>query len=189
MSAQDDFVALLDAQPLSKGDVIFVLQGDGLFRAPYAAELFKKGYAPLVGIVGNDTRREYGSFPSTEVREELLKRGVPATAVYLEEVAPHTKAEAKRAMELAREKSWKTMLILTSPHHHCRAFLTFLKAMRDARMELSLVNAVAPLSMDESTPWGTRRELLAREFDKIEEYRKQGDVASFEEGIAYLKSP
>lgn len=184
---REKFVALLDAPQPGTGDVIFVLQGDGIFRAGHAAELFQKRSAPLIAIVGNADRRSYGSFPSGEVRDEMIRLGVPAGAILFEETSPHTRAEAERAMELAREKGWKTILILTSPHHQYRAFLTFLKAMRDAGMELSLVNAAAPLSMDKPTPWGTRRELLIREFDKIDEYRKEGDIASYEEGIRYLR--
>lgn len=184
---REKFVALLAAQQPGTGDVIFVLQGDGIFRAGHATELFKKRSASLIAIVGNADRRSYGSFPSGEVRDEMVRLGVPAGAILFEETAPHTRAEAERAMGLAREKGWKTVLIVTSPHHQYRAFLTFLKAMRDAGMELSLVNAVAPLRWDEPLSWGTRRELLAQEFDKIDEYRKEGDVASYEEGIRYLQ--
>ena len=177
----------LKRQLLSQGDVIFVLQGDGLNRAPYAAELFKKGLAPLVAIVGNATDRAYGSFASAEVRDEMIRLGVPKEAILFEEVAPHTRSEADRAMQLAREMGWKKILILTSPHHQYRAFLTFLKAMKDAAEELELINAVASLSMAEETPWGKREDLLVHEFAKIGEYREKGDVASYEDGIAYLK--
>lgn len=187
MSTRKKFIALLSKKKLAKGDVIFVLQGDGLNRAPYAAELYKREFAPLVAIVGNDTRREYGSFPSTEVREELFKSGVPFEAIYLEEVAPHTRAEAVRAMELALKNNWKTILIVTSPHHQYRAFLSFLKAMRDARLDLTLVNAPADLSTREKTPWGRRSDLLEQEFARITEYQQKGDVASYEDGIAYLQ--
>ena len=91
-------------------------------------------------------------------------------------------------MELAKEHDWKTILIVTSPHHQYRAFLTLLKAMRDAGLNLSLVNAVAPLPWDEPLPWGVRRGLLPQEFDRIDAYQKKGDVASYEEGIAYMKA-
>ncbi|MBI4093536.1 YdcF family protein [Candidatus Kaiserbacteria bacterium] len=183
-----EFGALLDTQQLEKGDVIYVLQGDGIFRAAHAAKLHKDGFAPLVAIVGSGNDRAYGSFPSPEVKEEMVRLGVPKEKVLLEEVGPHTRGEADRGMELAKKYGWRTILIVTSPHHEYRAFLTFLKAMRDARLDLRLVRATAPLSWSEETPWGKRIDLLGQEFDRIVEYQKKGDVASYEEGIAYLES-
>ncbi len=188
MSPQRCFFALLKEQPLQKGDVIFVLQGDGLNRAPYAVDLFMRGFAPLIVIVGNANDRSYGSFPSDEVCAEMKRLGLSDAALLSEQVAPHTRAEAERAMQLARERRWIRLLIVTSPHHQYRAFLTFLKAMRDAGLELTLINAVAPLSLIEENPWGRREDLLADEFAKIELYGNKGDVASYEEGITYLKS-
>jgi uncharacterized SAM-binding protein YcdF (DUF218 family) len=188
MTVQEEFVSLLQKQPLKQGDVIFVLQGDGVNRAAHAAKLFREGSAPLVAIVGSANNRAYGSFPSGAVRDEMLHLGIPESAILFEEIAPHTLAEAKQAMQLAQEKGWKTILVLTSPHHQYRAFLTFLKAMRDADMHVELVNAVAPLSMTEENPWGRRADLMEKEFDKIVEYQKQGDVASYDDGIKYLKS-
>ena len=187
MTSRDEFVRFLEKQKVVKGDVIFVLQGDGTFRAATAVGLFKEGLAPTIAMVGSADDRSYGSFPSREVRDEMFRLGLPASALHFEEAGPHTRGEAERAMALARERSWKTILIVTSPHHQYRVFLTFLKAMRDARLDITLVNAVASLPWDEPLPWGTRRELLTREFDKIDEYRKKGDVASYEEGIAYLR--
>lgn len=187
MDGREEFVALLESQKLAHGDVIFVMQGDGIARAAYVAELFKSGFAPEVAIVGSANDRAYRSFPSAEVRDEMLRLGVTKSALHFEETGSNTLEEARRAMELAQEKRWKTILIVTSPHHQYRTFLTFLKAMRGAELELSLVNAVAPLAWDEQMPWGTRRNLLAQEFDRIEKYREKGHIASYEEGIAYLK--
>src|SRR4051812_19064045 len=108
MSAREDFQKLLLKQSFLKSDVIFVLQGDGLFRAQHAVDLFKTGYAPVVAIVGGANDRSYGSFPSREVRDELILLGVPKEKIIFEETAPHTRAEADRAMELAKDGGWKT---------------------------------------------------------------------------------
>lgn len=186
MPARKQFIALLDLQTLGEGDIAFVMQGDGVSRAARAAQLVREGFAPRAAIVGNALDRSYGSFPSSEVRDEMIRLGLSADNIFFEETAPHTRAEAVRAMELAESEGWKTVLIVTSPHHQYRAFLTFLKAMRDAGLELSLMNAAALLSWDTPTPWGVRRDLLSQEFDRISAYQQKGDVASYEEGIAYL---
>ena len=187
MGKREEFVQLLDGQKLEKGDVIFLMLGDGVFRAPYAVRLFNERYAPLVALVGNANDKAYGSYPSEEVSAELFRHGLPKQRFLLEQVAPHTRAEAERAMELAKERDWKRILIVTSPHHQYRAFLTFLQAMTDASMKLRLINAVAPLSMTEETPWGKRADLLKQEFARIEQYQKKGDVASYKDGVKYLE--
>jgi|SRR3989338_679521 len=185
--SREEFVTLIEKDVPRTADVIFLLQGDGLNRVPFAADLFAKGYAPIVAIVGSDTRRDYGSFPGTEIREALLECGVPSSSIHLEEIAPHTKAEAVRAMELAKERKWRTILIVTSPHHQYRAFLTFLQSMKDAGLSLTLVNVCAPLSWEEDTPWGQRKDHLEVELQKIRDYGLRGDVATYEEGLEYLK--
>jgi uncharacterized SAM-binding protein YcdF (DUF218 family) len=187
MDKREEFVALLESQKLVRGSVIFVLQGDGVDRAAHVAKLFREGFAPEVAMVGSANDRAYRSFPSREVRDEILQLGVTQSALHFEEVGSNTREEAERAMELAKEKGWKTILIVTSPHHQYRTFLTFLKAMRDANLDLALVNAVAPLPWDEPTPWGTRRSFLPQEFDRIHRYQEKGHVASYKEGVAYLK--
>ncbi len=188
ISAKEQFEKFLHAQKVVNGDVIFVLQGDGVSRAASAVELFKKGFAPLIAIVGSADKRSYGSFPSSEVRDEMVSLGLPRERLHFEEVGLHTRGEAERAMELTKEKGWKKILIVTSPHHQYRVFLTFLKAMRDAQLDLQLINAPADLSWTEDTPWGKRADLLLQEFVKIAEYEKKGDVASYEDGIRYLET-
>lgn len=187
MTAREDFIALMESQKPAHSDVIFVMQGDGIARAAHAAELFKSGFAPEVAIVGSANDRAYRSLPSAEVRDEMLRLGVAKTALHFEETGSNTLEEARRAMELAKEKGWHTVLIVTSPHHQYRTFLTFLKAMHDAGLELLLINAVAPLPWDEPTEWGTRRSFLPQEFDRIQRYQEKGHVASYEKGIAYLQ--
>ena len=189
MYDRERFIALLDSQPLQKGDAIVVMQGDGLSRAGHAVEILKNGFARTAVIVGSADNRSYGSFPSREIRDEMIRLGAPDNAVFCEEkVGAHTRAEAERAVQVSKEKNWKTALIVTSPHHQYRTFLTFLKAMKDAEYDLTLINAPAPLSWFEINPWGRRIDLLTREFDKIDEYQKKGDVASYQDGIEYLEN-
>ncbi len=187
MDTRLKFMLLVAGMPLQKADVIFLAEGDGYNRVPYAVELYKRGLAPTIAIVGGDTRREYGSFLSGELKTELLKTGIPESVIHCEETGAHTKGEADRMMQLARERGWKSVLVLTSPHHQYRTFLTWLASMRQAGLDLTLVNAPAPLPWFASNPWGRRADLLEGEMKRIDEYQKKGDVASFEEGLAYLE--
>ncbi|MFA6279123.1 MAG: YdcF family protein [Candidatus Paceibacterota bacterium] len=188
MEEREHFIALLSNQPLLHADAIVLLQGDGLSRVPHAAELFHKGYAPVIVLVGKADDLAYGSVPSRELKAELHALKVPKEAVIFEETAAHTRAEAERSLTLAKENDWKSLLIVSSPHHQYRAFLTFLKAMRDAGMSLILHNAPArELPWFLRNPWGRRSDLLTQEFERIARYQEMAHVASFADGILYLE--
>ncbi len=188
MTEREAFIVQLSNQPLTPGDVIVLLQGDGYNHAALAAQLYVDGFAPTIALVGGDTRREYGSYPGSELRALLIEQSVPATAILFEETAVHTRAEAVRIIELAEERGWKNLIIVTSPHHMYRAYLTFLAAMREHGLDLILQSApVRDLSWYTPEPWGRRADLLALEFKRIEEYGKLGHVASFASGVQYLE--
>jgi uncharacterized SAM-binding protein YcdF (DUF218 family) len=187
LTVRERFMAFVSREDPCKADVIFLAQGDGLHRVAHAAKLHLDGFAPLIAAVGGDTRREYGSFLSGELKKKLLELGVRDSALFVEESAMHTKAEADRITELAREHGWKTILIVTSPHHQYRTFLTFLRSMNQAGLDLDVRNTPAPLSWFSVQSWGRRADLLESEMKKISTYQEKGDVASYEEGIAYLE--
>ena len=151
-------------------------------------QLFDAGYAPNIILVGGADNRGYGSYPSRELLELLLNEGVPREAVVFEETGPHTWAEAVRAIEIAQQRGWRKLLIVSSPHHIFRAYLTFVAALREQKAELILYAAPASdLPWFSPTAWGIRADLLDQEFERIAEYGKRGHVASFSEGLAHLR--
>jgi CMP-N-acetylneuraminic acid synthetase len=89
----------------------------------------------------------------------------------------HTAHEAKLAVE-ALKPGEADLTIVTSAYHQPRAFLTFLRVLERQRLDrtIRLWNAPAPSRMDK----------LAAEWEKIARYQASGDVASYDDGIAYL---
>ncbi len=187
MNEREKFITLLSNEHPRRADAIMLMQGDGHYRAPFAAQLFHMELAPRIVLVGGAVDRDYGSYPSAELRTILLDAGVPENSVVYEETALNTRQEAERAIALARENGWKSLLIVTSPHHQYRVFLTFLQVMRDAKVELVLSIAPAPLPWFETTPWGRRFDLLKGELERIAKYQEVGDVAPYADGIDYLQ--
>ena len=49
------------------------------------------------------------------------------------------------------------------------------------------VASVRDLDWYEDNPWGRRIDLLKNELDKIDAYQKKDNVASYNEGLEYLK--
>lgn len=189
MSPKEKFLCILPNMPLGKGDAIIVLEGDLLVRVKEGARLYKEGWAPLIVLSGGDEKQPKYAIPAKRMLPHLLKEGVPEAHVIMEEKSLHTRDQAVEIMKLAKQHGWKSIIIVASHYHQYRAFLTFLKAMREANLELLLINAPArDLRWWEKTGRGLRVDNLAVELEKIDKYRDElGNVASYEEGIEYLQ--
>jgi len=120
-----------------KADAILVLGGD--FSRPFqAADLYRQGLARKIYVsvpVRKDDYRlldEAGiAFPRDEevVRQVLLKKGVPASAIeYLGKDSISTAAEAQAARALFA-RGTPRLLVVTSPYHLRRARMTFADAL------------------------------------------------------------
>lgn len=182
------FLALVYNDTLKKSDAIICLEGDGISRAIYSARLFKDGWANFIVVSGGLNNPKTGA-PAASLAKELIKKGVPSTAIIIEDKSQNTKEQAEEVMKLTREKKWSKIILVASAFHQPRAFLTFLKAMEDVKQEISIFNApVRELSWFKKSPWGkTRFELLEEELRKTKEYTKKGDLASFDEAIEHQK--
>ena len=115
------------------------MQGDGHHRIGRTTQLFFTGYAPNIILVGGADNRSYGSYPSRELLALLIEEGVPREAVVFEESGPHTWAEAMRAIEIAQQRNWRKLLLVSSPHHIFRVYLTFVAALREQKAELIFI--------------------------------------------------
>jgi len=123
-----------------KADAILVL-GGGFTRPFEAADLYRKGHAGRVYVsvpMREDQFRLLDQagipFPREEVvvREVLLKKGVPASAIeYFGKDSVSTAAEAKAAQTLFAAGAPK-LLIVTSPYHLRRTRMTFSDALPNA---------------------------------------------------------
>ena len=120
---------------LEKADAIVVLTGNGWERTKFAVTLYQQGWAPLLLMVGVT-----GSRPAPEMAEFAQKHGVPESHVIVDAASKNTRQNAKQVARLAAAKGWKKIILVTSPHHQLRAHLTFQKAMRDSKNNLSIIN-------------------------------------------------
>jgi len=120
-----------------KADAILVLGGD--YSRPFqAAELYRQGLASKIYVsvpAREDQHRlldEAGiAFPREEeiVREVLLKKGVPASAIgYLGKASVSTAAEAQAARALFAKEAPR-LLVVTSPYHLRRSRMIFSDAL------------------------------------------------------------
>ncbi len=185
---KEKFIAVLSTQIQIPCDALVLLAGDGMNRIKHTADLYKEKMAPCIVLVSGDKRWEYGSAPSNDLAAGLEALCIPRNIMHIEETAMNTRDEAMRALALAADRGWNSLMFVTSPHHQYRAFLTALAAMRDLGLNIRISISVAPLSWTVENPWGRRIDMLNAEFERIEKYRALGHVASYEDALAYFEN-
>ena len=168
-------------------DAIVLLAGDRFHRIAKVVELYTQGVAPLIVITSGAHNYQYGSLPAHVLARKLMfGHGIPQAALLAVDEAMHSRAEAESTLSLAEAHGWKKLALVTTEYHEYRAFLTWLKAMKDRRIHLSL--QMRSVNEFPSFHAQTYEEALASEFEKIDLYGKKGDVTTLKEGIAYLQS-
>src|ERR1700757_711099 len=103
---------------LDKSDALIVLGDDNYYadRATRAAELYRQGMAPLVVASGRRLRPNAGI--SELMEHDLIERGVPKEKILrLSHDADNTKEEAETVAKLAKERRWKSIVVVTSNYH------------------------------------------------------------------------
>ena len=89
-------------------------------RCAAAADAYHSGVAPMIIVCGGQGSDE----PCTEaqaMREELIHRGIPETAVLTEPDSVDTRQNLTNAKKLMTANGWTTCAIVTSDYHVQRA--------------------------------------------------------------------
>ncbi len=186
MTDKEKFIALIDNDRLKKSDAIILLEGDGYNRVFKAVELYKNGWAKKIVVSGNFNNPSGGSYPATLMKKKLLQLGIPAGDILIEDKSLNTREQAVEAIELVAEHKWRRILLVASPHHQYRAYLTFLKAMEEWGKKIEIINASAVgLFWFTNNRWGRRINLLDLEFKKIDLYKQNGHITTYQYAIKY----
>ena len=181
-------MAVVDNDCLTQSDAAILLEGDGFFRWERAVELYKQELVSCIVFSGNANDKQYGSYPFCEIKPYILNKGVPESKLLHEDKSLNTRQQAIEIVKMATEKCWKRLVLVASPEHQYRAYLTFLREILDSNSNIILYNApVHNLSWFTDSGWGTRFERLSAEFDRIEKYTSMGHLANAQEVIQYQK--
>lgn len=114
---------------LEKVDALVAISGgDTEARAAEAIRLYQEGWASTIVFSGAAFD---SSSPSNAqaMQRQALAAGVPASAIVLEESAVNTQQNADGVARLARERSYTKIILVTSPYHQRRAYLSFRQAL------------------------------------------------------------
>lgn len=188
LTDREKFIAIVNNDVVSKADAIILLEGDGFNRYRHAAYLYNQGIATKIIFSGGIIDYDYGSFPFEDIKPLLCKQGVAIEDIIHEDVSLNTREQAIQIINLACEKKWQRLILVASPEHQYRAYLTFLKEILQKNKEIVLMNSSAEnLKWFESCGWGIRFDRLEQEFLRIEKYSVMGHLATYQEAIDYQK--
>lgn len=152
--------------PLQKADAVFVLAGTKLLRPLEAADLYREGYAPT--IVMTRELEETSAFEALQrrgvpflqdadrAREVMESMGIPAAAiVVLGRLHDSTAAEAITLRELAAERQWRRVIVVTSRFHLRRARFALQRELAGSGLDIVMRSSrYDPLRPER---WWTRR--------------------------------
>lgn len=110
-----------------KADAIVVVSGgDTSARTSEGIKLFQNGWADSI-IFSGAAQDKSGPSNAAAMRLQAIKAGVPATAIYIEELSATTEQNALNTHAIFTNNNFKTVILVTSGYHQRRADLEFKK--------------------------------------------------------------
>jgi uncharacterized SAM-binding protein YcdF (DUF218 family) len=189
MTEREAFLYQLATGPILRSDAIVVLCGqDAEARTRFGVGQFATGAAPFLMLSGgrHDPPHTEGA---KEMAVKAMALGVTPAAIVVEDQSQNTREQAEGVLAKAKEMSWGRLLLVASPYHLPRAFLTFLRLLKDEGKDQEVHVQPVPASHLGwySSPNGqeTRADLLGVELEKIDRYTDH--VATYAEGLEYLR--
>lgn len=188
LTLREKYITTVSNDIVTPSDVIILLEGDGFNRIGHAISLYQKGFASTILFSGGAENHQYGSFPFNEIKHKFQEASIPKNSIIVEENSQHTQAQAVEFIRLAELYDWKKAILVGSPDHQYRAYLTFLRQILDINPSIILMNSPAiNLEWFGDCGWGAPIDRIELEFERIQKYSALGHLASFEEAINYQK--
>jgi uncharacterized SAM-binding protein YcdF (DUF218 family) len=125
--------------PLERSDAILVLSDDNFYadRATRASQIYRQGLAPVVVASGRRLRPYAGV--AELIEHDLVERGVPKDKILrVAHDADNTREEAIELAKIAKQKKWRSVIVVTSNFHTRRARYIFSHVFpEDVRIRIS----------------------------------------------------
>lgn len=109
---------------LEKSDAIVAISGgETAERTEEAVDLYKANYAPV--LIFSGAARDEGTSNAQAMKQLAINAGVPEENILVEERAQDTFQNARFVREHVADKHIESIILVTSPYHQRRAYLTF----------------------------------------------------------------
>jgi len=147
----------------------------------------------------SDCSPKSGYLGAAACRLAMIESGIPAGMIEEVPMEPteilHTLIESQKVVRFARAQGYQRLIVVSSPFHQERAFMTLVTVARREYPSLKLYSVPgAPQPWDEVVTHsqgklrGARAELVAEEQKRIEKYTTQGDLLPRETVLEYLRA-
>lgn len=114
---------------LKRADAIVAISGGETYtRTDEAIELYKKGLAPRIIFSGAALDPNSPSNAAT-MAGRAREAGVRASDILLEEASTNTRENAVDVAAIMQDKNINSIILVTSPYHQRRAYITFRRAL------------------------------------------------------------
>ncbi len=139
---------LMIDHPPQQSDLIVCLGGNNIERGLETADIYHLGFAPLIFVAREEPKDGYIQlkqqgiyYPGTaDLLTMLLEQlGVPASAILSQDIyVDNTWEEAEVVRDVAKAAGYGSLIIVTSPIHARRAWLTYKKVFEDMDVQIRM---------------------------------------------------
>ncbi len=124
---------LIVADPIQEVDAVVVLSGDDGDRLELAIEMHEQGLAPNLVITNVEDSI------NQRLAAEAQAGGFPSNAIFITKLeVDSTVDEALAVRELASQKGWTTLMVVTDPYHSFRARFIFRRELRGSGVAIAV---------------------------------------------------
>ena len=109
--------------------------------------------------------------------KQAIHLGVPLEAILVENESLHTRENAEYVLALLEKYHMRHVILVTSPFHQLRTYLTFAKVFQPTCIEIA--NYYADTGEWHPATWflsAEHRKLVRSETERIKQYREKGDL-------------
>ena len=114
---------------------------------------------------------------ATYMRDRAIQMGVPAEAIIVEDTSLHTRENAEQVLSILKQHGMSRIILVTSPFHQLRTYLTFAKVLQPHNIKI--INHYADTDEWHPMTWflsEEHRKLVKSETERIKLYREKGDL-------------
>lgn len=139
---------LIVDDPIRPADALVVLAGARVDRWLEAVDLYREGKGKNILLSPGylepaevRLRANGIDYPAATdlIRDAMVQMGIPATAITsIPEGMDNTAHEALFAARIARERGWKSVVVVTSPYHTRRSLFAFQRELRGTGIDVQV---------------------------------------------------
>jgi uncharacterized SAM-binding protein YcdF (DUF218 family) len=182
---------------LAKADMCLLFGGEqATALADHAADLYHKGYFPMI-VVSGGVPTSTGTLECDQMRDRLIARGVPESAIRVENRATNTGENVEYTMELLKKTKefGKVRSVMgIGQIHGSRRFLMTLEKHWPSVTKMFTAPNTFSASREKWFSDRSFRSAVLREFEKIPKYKARGiivevDIDELNDKIARRPQP